>query len=259
MMNWLKKWFFRWSFIDIPTLVVGLTLSFWYLKNNSSAGFDTVFIESIVPNLATELFGVWLSVRIIETVLRMRQKRSQLRSQLIDNMKYLITIVRGIAPHFEVQTIDHLKSELVWFEEMKDYRISGTSNETIDKINTVTKLYEKATAEALKINPLRNTINDLFLNYPEMLDDIHMKKLHDIYRRQNYTRISVERIDVNIEFYKDQLDQSVSAELFKMEQETIQKLEEYSETLKVYIAITLDAESAVLDARSSVLDREYNY
>ena len=69
----------------------------------------------------------------------------------------------------------------------------------------------------------------------------------------------LEVFDVNIEFCKDQLDQSVSAELFKMEQETIQKLEEYSETLKVYIAITLDAESAVLDARSSVLDREYNY
>ena len=74
-MNWFKKWFFRWSFIDLPTLAVGLILLIWYLNTKSPVGFDTVFVESIVPNLATELFGVWLSVRIIETVLRMRQKQ----------------------------------------------------------------------------------------------------------------------------------------------------------------------------------------
>ncbi len=258
-MNWFQKWFFRWSFIDLPTLGAGLILTIWYLNTQSAGGSDTTFIDSIIPNLATELFGVWLSVRIIESVLRLRQKRSKLRSQLIDNMNYLVTLIRGIAPHFEQQTIDHLTSELKWFEEMKDYRISGTSDQTIKLINEVTKLYSSAATEALKINPLRDDINDLFLGHPEMLEDAHMKELHDVYRRQNYTRIIVDRIESRIETYKERAAAVEQPEKKLREQETIQKIEEYTEILKVYIAITLDAEAAVLEARSAVLNREYNF
>ena len=216
-------------------------------------------MESIIPNIGTELLGVWLSVRIIESVLRGRQKRTRLRTQLVDNMNYLVTLIRGIAPHFEQQTIDHLSSELKWFEEMKDYRISGTSEETIKLINEATRLYALAAREASKINPLRDEINDLFLRNPRLLDNQLIKELHDIYRRQNYTRIIVKRIDSRIKRYKEKLvDLEPSAEIQK-EEETILKIEEYSTILKVYIAITLDAEAAVVEARSAVLDREYNF
>jgi len=43
------------------------------------------------------------------------------------------------------------------------------------------------------------------------------------------------------------------------EKETISKIEEYSAVLKVYVAITLNAEAAVVEARSAVLNREYNF
>jgi hypothetical protein len=43
------------------------------------------------------------------------------------------------------------------------------------------------------------------------------------------------------------------------ESETILKLEEYSAILKIYVAITLNAEAAVVEARSAVLNREYNF
>ncbi len=234
-------------------------LTIWYLNTKSASGYETAFVDSIVPNLATELFGVWLSVRIIESVLRLRQKRSQLRSQLIENMNYLVTLIRSIAPHFEQQTIDHLTSELKWFEEMKDYRISGTSEETIRLINEVTRLYGEAATEALKINPLRDEINDLFLHHPEMLEDAHMKELHDVYRRQNYTRIIVDRIDSRIDSYKERAAEVKHAERKLREQEVIQKIEQYSGILKIYIAITLDAEAAVQEARSAVMNREYNF
>jgi len=234
-------------------------MTLWYFNTQDAAGLKTSFADSIVPNLATELFGVWLSVRIIESVLRQRQKRSQLRSQLIENMNYLVTLIRSIAPHFEQQTIDHLTSELKWFEEMKDYRISGTSEQTIRLINEVTRLYKKAATEALKINPMRDNINDLFLSHPEMLEDADMKELHDVYRRQNYTRIIVDRIDSRIESYKEKVSEGEPVEKIFQEQEVIQKIEDYSSTLKIYISITLDAEAAVLEARSSVMNREYNF
>lgn len=216
-------------------------------------------MESIVPNIGTELLGVWLSVRIIESVLRVRQKRSRLRAQLIDNMNYLVTLIRSIAPHFEQQTIDHLSSELKWFEEMKSYRVSGISEDTIQLINEVTKLYAQAADEAVKINPIRDQINDLFLRNPQMLDNLLMKELHDIYRRQNYTRIVVKRIDARIKSYKQQIAEAGFADESAEQKETILKIEEYSEVLKVYIAITLNAESAVVEARSAVLNREYNF
>ena len=254
-MNWLKKWFFRWSFIDLPTIGFGIILMFLYINTRSDASLDNVFFDSLVPNLATELFGVWLSVRIIESVLRTRQKRSQLRSQLVDNMNYLVTLIRSIAPHFEQQTIDHLSSELKWFEEMKDYRISGTTEHTIKLINEVTRYYSAAAKEALKINPLRETINDLFLHNPELLEDSNMKELHDVYRRQNYTRIIVKRIDSRLRRYVER----TGAHIPPKAQEIIERVEEYSNILKVYIAITLDAESAVLEARSAVLNREFNF
>jgi hypothetical protein len=257
-MNLFQKWFYRWSFIDIPTLGISAILLIYYLNSQPSGGAEA-FVNSLVPNLATELFGVWLSVRIIESVLRLRQKRSRLRTQLIENMNYLVTLIRSIAPHFEQQTIDHLTSELNWFEEMKDYRISGTSKETIDLINEVTKLYSKAAKEALKINPLRDGINDLFLKNPEMLEDGHMKELHDVYRRQNYTRIIVRRIDSRILRYKEHIALSEPERPRLKEQEIIKKIETYSEILKVYTAITLEAETAVLEARSAVLNREFNF
>ncbi len=174
-------------------------------------------------------------------------------------MNYLVTLIRSIAPHFEQQTIDHLSSELKWFTEMKDYRISGTSEQTIKLINEVTRLYAKAATEASKINPLRDSINDLFLSYPEMLEDAHMKELHDVYRRQNYTRIIIDRIDSRITIYKEQLAKIEQLEKKLNEVNTIQKIEEYSEILKIYIAITLDAEAAVMEARSAVLNHEYNF
>ncbi len=238
---------------------LGLALVIYHLNSMDGVKSKAIFFESIVPNIGTELLGVWLSVRIIESVLRVRQKRSRLRAQLIDNMNYLVTLIRSISPHFEQQTIDHLSSELTWFEEMKDYRISGTSEQTIKLINEVTKLYAQAANEASKINPLRDEINDLFLSYPEMLGNPLMKKLHDIYRRQNYTRIGVKRIDGRIKKYKEgMIGIGQSAELQK-EEETILKIEAYSERLKVYVAITLEAESAVIEARSAVLNREYNF
>ncbi|NQT61709.1 MAG: hypothetical protein HQ556_02015 [Candidatus Marinimicrobia bacterium] len=258
-MNFLKKWFFRWSFIDIPVFGIGLALMIYYFNGLEGAKSEAVFMESIVPNIGTELLGVWLSVRIIESVLRGRQKRSRLRAQLIDNMNYLVTLIRGIAPHFEQQTIDHLSSELKWFEEMKDYRISGTSEQTIELINEVTRKYAQAANEASKINPLRDEINDLFLFNPLMLENPLIKELHDIYRRQNYTRIIVKRIDSRIKRYREKMaDLDLSSELRK-EEETILKIEEYSAILKVYIAITLDAEAAVVEARAAVLNREYNF
>ncbi len=258
-MNWLKKWFFRWSFIDLPTLGAGVILTFWYFNTQKTAGFDTAFVDSIIPNLATELFGVWLSVRIIESILRSRQRRSQLRSQLIDNMKYLITHIRSIAPHFEQQTIDRLRSELMWFEEMKSYRIRGISKQTLKLIDEVTRLYEEAATEATKINPLREDINNLFLRYPAMLENKQLRELHDVYRRQNYTRIIVDRIDSRVELYKKQASASKRTEKGQKEEKIIRKIEEYSKVLKVYIAITLDAEKAVMEAQSAVFNREFNY
>lgn len=258
-MNWLRKWFFRWSFIDLPTLGACLILAFWFLNEQASVGLETAFVDSIVPNLATELFGVWLSVRIIESVLRKRQKRSQLRSQLIESMNYLVSLIRGIAPHFEPHTIDHLSSELTWFEEMKDYRITGISEETIQLINKVTDLYATAASEALKINPLREEINSLFLSEPNLLEDPQLKELHDVYRRQNYTRIIVERIDSRIEIIKGRKRHGESAVLKQIEQTIVHKIEVYSGILKIYIAITLEAEAAVLEARSAVLNREFNF
>ncbi len=254
-MNWFQKWFYRWSFIDLPTIGVGLIILFYYINAHSSSGMETALVESIFPNLATELFGVWLSVRIIESVLRTRQKRSQLRSQLVENMNYLVTLIRGIAPHFEQQTIDHLSSELKWFEEMKDYRISGISEKTTGLINDVTKHYSRAATEASKINPLREEINDLFVFNPELLEDINMKELHDVYRRQNYTRIIVKRIDSRLRRYHERSGDDVS----ERAKTVIRKIEEYSNILKVYVAITLEAESAVLEARSAVLNREFNF
>ena len=92
-----------------------------------------------------------------------------------------------------------------------------------------------------------------------MLDDLLIKELHDIYRRQNYTRIIVKRIDSRIKRYREKIvGHEPSSELEK-EELTILKIEEYSAILKVYIAITLNAEAAVVEARSAVLNREYNF
>jgi len=54
-MNLFQKWFYRWSFIDIPTLGVGTILLLYYLNSQHSAGTEA-FVNSIAPNLATELF-----------------------------------------------------------------------------------------------------------------------------------------------------------------------------------------------------------
>lgn len=106
---WKKQWL-----IDIILLIV-LSVTIYLTVKTSSDGkcFD---YNSFLLNLSTEIIGVWLSVRIIDRLLKKRERLDSARQHLIKNLRHPFNYSYSISPRFKRKDVDYLKNEMKWFE-----------------------------------------------------------------------------------------------------------------------------------------------
>jgi hypothetical protein len=119
MLTWLRgiarRWLRGWAIVDVGVLGGGLTAAVLYLKywerhqRTPSAWFD------LWPNLATEVIGAWLSVRIIDWLIRRRETRSHQRwrqASILLHLRDLATDIGELAfanePHNVKRRAKHL-------------------------------------------------------------------------------------------------------------------------------------------------------
>lgn len=188
MKNWLKNW----AVIDIIALGIGLTMCIGYLfYKNTWEGIEDRVMD-LWPNIATEIIGVWISVRIIEGVISRRDDKSKLRDSMQGNLNYIMSICQNIPIHFDAWRIKDLYNELIWFDEKYDkdrkrfkrtfYQEEQKSIlEIIDKCRIVLTKAESARSSKLKYDEIREKNNLWDISE----DAVKLNKYYNIYIDSN--------------------------------------------------------------------------
>jgi hypothetical protein len=113
----LRRWWRKWGWVDILTLGGGGALALGYFGSRTGSWHDPV--QDLWPNIATEVLGVWLSVRLIGGLIERRQRRIAVRDTLAGNGNYLMAVCQRIPPRFYDYELLSLRNELQWFREKK--------------------------------------------------------------------------------------------------------------------------------------------
>ena len=115
-MRFLSRWWKRWGLVDILCLVGGVVFSGAYLVWSDRSGLIQPVLD-LWPNIATEILGVWLSVRIIESFISGREERRKVRDRLTGNLNFMLTICRRITRDFHRGNLTNLQSEIGFYRD----------------------------------------------------------------------------------------------------------------------------------------------
>src|SRR5215207_7433487 len=121
-MKWLKKWWGKWGKADILTLGVGIGAAYGYIAYFTNPEDIRSAWLNLWPNIATEILGVWLSVRIIGAILDNRQERRNVRNALAANLNYLLSICQRLAPTFYTFNLIDLQNEITLYHDRKQLK-----------------------------------------------------------------------------------------------------------------------------------------
>lgn len=117
----MKFWIREWLWIDIIALGIGTVLLFGYIFRFDYFSGNTPQ-ANLIPNFATEILGVWLSVRIIDQLLRRRQRYHDRRKALIDDLVMVRHQLDLFFPASRYASIETLERSQGWInEKMGDY------------------------------------------------------------------------------------------------------------------------------------------
>lgn len=114
----IKSWWKNWGLIDLLALGLGLLLCIAYVAYLRAEGFQRPLLD-LWPNIATEIVGVWVSVRIIDALIGRREERSRVRDAVVSNLNFMMSICQDLPLHFYDWRLNDLSNELMWFEEKR--------------------------------------------------------------------------------------------------------------------------------------------
>lgn len=112
----MKRWWREWALIDLVALGVGLALLLAYLIFYPSVDQNSAVVI-LWPNLIAEIIGVWLSVRIIDYLLKRREQFHESRRALVGDFRVLANDLTGILPISVYSSVQREVSLLAWIQE----------------------------------------------------------------------------------------------------------------------------------------------
>ena len=93
----MKKWWREWAFLDFVAIGIALLLIILNLLSERTIEPEAAILN-LIPNLATEVIGVWISIRIIERILRKRDIFHGNRSNLFWTLSSLGELQKKMFP-----------------------------------------------------------------------------------------------------------------------------------------------------------------
>jgi hypothetical protein len=142
----MRRWWQNWGIIDLLGLGLGLGLSLSYTLVYYSFNQRTPF-ANLWPNLATEILGVWLSVRIIDQLIQRRESFHSSRQNLLGDISVFVETLYGFFPSPEAWKLHRLDSLLGWVEESRQQRLRFLHTEEISLVNQCIDLASDAYQE----------------------------------------------------------------------------------------------------------------
>ncbi len=120
-MGQLRRSLRRWWPIDLTALGLGVALMVIYASSQDVLAARHKAWDSLLPNLATEILGVWISVRVIDAMIGARRERERVRSAIVGNLNHMMKICQDVPPHFDSWRLNDLGNEITWFEEKQQH------------------------------------------------------------------------------------------------------------------------------------------
>lgn len=114
----IKRWWKNWGLIDLVALGLGLFLCVAFVAYLRGEGYQRPLLD-LWPNIATEILGVWVSVRIVDVLIGRREERSRVRDNVVGNLNFMMSICQDLPLHFDNWRLNDLSNEVMWFEEKR--------------------------------------------------------------------------------------------------------------------------------------------
>ncbi|MEP7290434.1 MAG: hypothetical protein ABI835_01570 [Chloroflexota bacterium] len=111
----MRGWWRNWAKFDIIALGAGILLSVLYIwVRDANPGIPSSPYFELWSNIAGGILGAWISVRLLDTLIQAREKREQVRKNLLSNLNYISAEARRLLPKVYDFNLVTLEDELVW-------------------------------------------------------------------------------------------------------------------------------------------------
>ncbi len=181
--NIFLAWYRNWFWVDLLAFGSGTLLTMLYIKYGNNLSPRLEAYKDIWPNISTEIIGVWVSVRVIDSIIRNRDERHNVRDRVVANLNFIMKICQDLLPDFYSWQFNDLKNEIIWFGEkkkapktskqLKKY-FSSEEQATIEEIFQIILTIEKLTNEAIIGGERFNQLSDSKIRYsgPEEIQSL---------------------------------------------------------------------------------------
>lgn len=120
MKNKIKKWWINWAKFDLIALVLGGMTTYVYVYIKNIYADQTVPLLDIWSNVSAGILGAWVTVRLMDNIIRSREHRHSVRSMLWRNLNFIRSKAQTLLPLFPEYEVTNLKNELMWAKERRD-------------------------------------------------------------------------------------------------------------------------------------------
>jgi hypothetical protein len=111
----LKHFWKKPVYIDILlAFVFILFLCLSYKYSDAKKGFD---FSSFFLNVSAGVLTIWITVRVIDGLIKKRERLKQARETFFKNLKYPFDFVNKVYRTLDERDLAHLKRETKWFEK----------------------------------------------------------------------------------------------------------------------------------------------
>jgi hypothetical protein len=155
-----RRWIRNWLLVDLLAFGAGAGSMILYVLYADQIPKAYESYKDIWSNLGIEIFGVWISVRIIDALIGAREERLRVRNAVVGNLNFMMGKCVRLPPHFDAGPIRDIANELTWFHEKRAAPATGrqfakflTADER-SQIAQVLSLVErvKSLAESITLN-----------------------------------------------------------------------------------------------------------
>lgn len=138
MQRWWRTWRRNWAKFDLIALGGGFALSALYVwLRETNPGLFPPSVFDIWADIAGGILGAWLGVRLLDRFIEAREKREQVRRNLISNLNFISAEARRLLPKVYDFNLTTLEVELRWMEERFENRKRYLSDDERVRVETV--------------------------------------------------------------------------------------------------------------------------